>query len=297
MTFEQLSYFIATYEEGSFAMAAARLFCSASTVSKNVKALEKSLGSALFVPGKSPAIPTEFGHRFFVQARRAVAEYDALASLDPALCDSSVPLVTLAIASQPLRGNLIPSEPLLEFAQHHSNTELRVLYTSNGECSNVLAQGMADVAIALRPSSPGQYRSSRICSYHPLLLVSSSHPFSRQEAVRASQLDGRDIALPVDLGFFYRYVVREFEVAGIKPRFHSVEFTPSKHLSFLEQGGIFFVTPDPAVLEMFPDARVLPLEDEMATIRVDAISLRVPSTPASELLCRFLMEEVSGFSW
>lgn len=72
MTLQQLTYFIATAEHGSFNAAARALFCSQPAVSDPVRKLEGELGVELFVrQGRGLAL-TSAGRTFLAHARRVV---------------------------------------------------------------------------------------------------------------------------------------------------------------------------------------------------------------------------------
>lgn len=64
---------LAVEEHGSFTEAARHLFMAQSTLSRQVKALERELGSELFQRGAGRAAPTPHGRLFLVEARRVMA--------------------------------------------------------------------------------------------------------------------------------------------------------------------------------------------------------------------------------
>ncbi|HEY5989244.1 MAG TPA: LysR family transcriptional regulator, partial [Streptosporangiaceae bacterium] len=73
MTLQQLSYFLAAVEHGSFSAAAEALYIAQPSLSEQVKRLENELGVTLFVRTNRRLVLTEAGQLFLPSAQRAVA--------------------------------------------------------------------------------------------------------------------------------------------------------------------------------------------------------------------------------
>lgn len=71
---------LAVAEFGTFTAAAASLFMSQSTLSRQVGELERQLGVVLFFRGPARATPTASGHRFLREARKVLAAVEAAES-------------------------------------------------------------------------------------------------------------------------------------------------------------------------------------------------------------------------
>jgi DNA-binding transcriptional LysR family regulator len=69
-------YLVAVVDEGHFGRAAARLFVSGPALSKQVRALERKLGTELVDRSAHPVVPTDAGRRFLPEARAALAAAD-----------------------------------------------------------------------------------------------------------------------------------------------------------------------------------------------------------------------------
>lgn len=78
MDARQLRAFLAVYESGNITAAAQRLFVTQPSLSATLQQLEEMLGAALFERLPRGVRPTEAGVRLYPQARRLVAELDAL---------------------------------------------------------------------------------------------------------------------------------------------------------------------------------------------------------------------------
>jgi LysR family transcriptional activator of glutamate synthase operon len=78
MEMKQVKYFLTVAELGSFSAAADNLYISQSSLSKQIMAMEKELGVALFDRSKRSILLTEAGATFQKHARRLNDEYEDL---------------------------------------------------------------------------------------------------------------------------------------------------------------------------------------------------------------------------
>lgn len=69
-------YLVAVVDEGHFGRAAARLYVSGPALSKQIRALERSLGVELVDRSAHPVVATEAGRTFLAEARGALAAAD-----------------------------------------------------------------------------------------------------------------------------------------------------------------------------------------------------------------------------
>ena len=76
MTIQQLEYFLATAEHGSFSAAARSLYLTQPSISEQVRQLEAELGIALFARAGRGLVLTEAGRRFRPEAERVLADLD-----------------------------------------------------------------------------------------------------------------------------------------------------------------------------------------------------------------------------
>lgn len=81
ITLKQLRYFLALYEHRHFGRAAAASSVSQPALSVQVRELEGALGGALIDRGGKGMAPTPLGHEIAAQARRVIAETEALSRI------------------------------------------------------------------------------------------------------------------------------------------------------------------------------------------------------------------------
>ena len=81
MTLIQLEYIVAVDTYRHFATAASQCFVTQPTLSMQIHKLEQELGVKIFDRSKQPVLPTQSGVEIIEQARKVLAERDALTDI------------------------------------------------------------------------------------------------------------------------------------------------------------------------------------------------------------------------
>jgi DNA-binding transcriptional LysR family regulator len=158
----QLEHFLAVVEEGSFSRAAARVFLVQSSLSASLLALERGLGTELFIRGRRGAELTDAG-RAFLEPARAVLEgaeraRDAVAEVKGLLRG------TVRIASVFVPRSIDIVETIRRFREEHPDVEVRVLPADPKSMVELVADGQVDFAI-----TPRVERTSAALRFEPLV--------------------------------------------------------------------------------------------------------------------------------
>jgi len=189
MELRHLEYFLAVADSGGFTHAAKRLHVVQSGVSATIKALERELGSALFVRGPDEVTLTAAGRILLPRAREAVdaarAARDSVRQLDGVLY-GTVTLGTLTSI------DLIDQPGLLSAlrARHPGITvRLRTAVAGSAGLAQQLREGQLDVAFLSLPGPAPAGLRTRLLATAPLeLYVPSTHPLAGAGRVSVSQL-------------------------------------------------------------------------------------------------------------
>jgi DNA-binding transcriptional LysR family regulator len=153
----QIEHFLAVVEEGSFTRAAARVFMVQSSLSASLLALERELGTNLFIRGRRGAELTEAGQAFLEPARAMVDDAerarDAVAEVK-GLLRGSVRIATMPAAVPP-SVNLV--ETIRRFHEEHPGVHVHILPTDSKSMIDLVTDGQVDFAITprLEDTSPG----------------------------------------------------------------------------------------------------------------------------------------------
>ncbi|HEY0402064.1 MAG TPA: LysR family transcriptional regulator, partial [Blastococcus sp.] len=125
MELRQLEHFLAVVEEGSFTRAAARSYMVQSSLSASVLALERELGTNLFIRGRGGAELTDAGWTLLEPARAALADADrardAVAEVTGLLRGS----VRVAAVAMPRSCDL--AEAIRDFRDQHPGVDVHVI--------------------------------------------------------------------------------------------------------------------------------------------------------------------------
>lgn len=298
MGISQLEYFIATVEQGNFSAAAQHLIVSQPAVSKGVRSLEQEFHITLFERNKQTLTLTPQGRRFYSQAKKIMYELYKLHSIaDPLYASESVSHVTIANALQPFRGSLISEKFIENFKETYPEITVRTAPISQGEYPNALRNHVVDAAIVATTTdediSPAFFVQT-LLSYQPHILLRHDHPLARNASLCVADLSEYRIAIPYNLGSFYRAVKQQLTRPLRDIDFVALDFTHASHQKFLEDDGVIFVTPDPALKVLYPHHSFIPIRDKSLTLSINLVTLAEEASPATLLLQSFFATYTYG---
>jgi DNA-binding transcriptional LysR family regulator len=154
MELRHLRYFVAVAETLSFARAARALNLSQPPLSRQIRALEDELGTALFARTKRSVQLTPAGAALLPEARRLLREADGLKAGALRLAAGEVGTLALGFISVAAY-NLLP-ELAPEFRRRHPGVKLALQEATTDVLLAGLRQGDLDVGLVLPPvDAPG----------------------------------------------------------------------------------------------------------------------------------------------
>ena len=192
MELRQLSHFLAVAEERHFTRAAARVHLTQSSLSSSVRALERELGSDLFVRSTRQVELTEAGRALLPAARRTIAAAedgrDAVAAIRGLVRGH------LAIGAIQALGRMNLPALVARFHRRHPAVTLRIHHVGAAELVRHTADGEIDLAVVDLPLGPQGHRvRARTIATEPLqLAVAADDPAARRRRIRLSDLADRD---------------------------------------------------------------------------------------------------------
>ncbi len=149
MTLQQLSYFLAAAEHGSFSAAAETLFMAQPSLSEQIRRLEAELGVALFTRAARGLELTEAGRRLRPHAERALdAAREAAESVREVrdLAGGTVAFGTFGSAHHYLLGGLVQ-----DFRTRYPNVRVRVLGQNSVEVADAVREGRLEAGLVVLP--------------------------------------------------------------------------------------------------------------------------------------------------
>ncbi|MEV0239010.1 LysR family transcriptional regulator [Streptomyces sp. NPDC050674] len=196
-----LRYFVAVAEELHFTRAAERLYVSQPALSKQIRALERQLGTELFLRDRHGVTLTDTGTALLPHARGLLEAWEEAGAAVDAVRSARRAALVVGMSTSPVRGGLLPAIRS-RFTAAHPEASLRLRQVNWEDPSAGLADGTTDVAFVWLPL-PGQDRYDwTVVAEEPLMVaLPETHPLAGRAAVDfADLLDEPFLALPESTG-------------------------------------------------------------------------------------------------
>lgn len=286
MELQQLRYVVAIAEEKSFTRAAERCFVVQSSLSHQIKALEREVGAVLFARSSRRVELTAAGAEFLVHAR---------ASLDAA----ERAVAGAAAATGEVRGSLtvglIPTVTDIDVPAalgrfHRAHPAVTIRLTGGGSDAFVAAisTGRMDAAVLGLPDGPAPsgVRSRVLVRQRLVAVVHADHRLAGRRRLRLSDLAdetfvdfpaGSPGRLPSDLAF---------RAAGVR-REVAFEVMNAELMLALVRHGLVVAMLAPAVVPDDADLRTIPVVHSPTRVEYLAWSAFNP-TPAAQAFLEIL---------
>ncbi|MFC4949076.1 LysR family transcriptional regulator [Pseudonocardia sp. GCM10023141] len=175
MELRQLEYFVAVAEERHFTRAAQRSLVSQSGLSASIRALERELGSPLFVRSTRRVELTEVGRAVLREARRALA--GASAALDAAAAVQGLLRGSLAVGSEQCIAGVDVPAALARFRAAHPGVEVSLRHESSQALIEHVAANRLDAAfVAVTGPVPDTVLLSPVISTPMVVIAHADHP-------------------------------------------------------------------------------------------------------------------------
>jgi DNA-binding transcriptional LysR family regulator len=149
MTFQQLTYFLAAAEHGSFSAAADELHMAQPSLSEQIRRLEAELGVSLFVRARRGLTLTEAGRMLRPHAERTLAEArDAIEAVRGVrdLSGGTVAFGTFGSAHHYLLAGLIQ-----DFRTRHPSVRVRAVGQNSVEVADAVREGELEAGLVTLP--------------------------------------------------------------------------------------------------------------------------------------------------
>jgi DNA-binding transcriptional LysR family regulator len=158
----QLEHFLAVVGEGSFTRAAARVHMVQSSLSASLIALERELGTELFIRGRRGAEMTDAGRALLEPARAALEKIESAHHAVAEVTGLLRGTVRIATVFVPRSLDII--ETIRRFRTEHPGVDVQVLPADPTSMVDLVADGQVDFAI-----TPRVERTSAALRFTPLV--------------------------------------------------------------------------------------------------------------------------------
>lgn len=187
METRQLRHFLAVADHGTFTAAAQRLRISQPGLSTSIRALERRLGTTLFVRSRRRVELTDAGRDLYAGARRALATLEGVETRirrGPGVTKS-----TLSIGSIPLFGGLDLAALVSRFTAENPDVDMHVTVGMPRQLFAGLVDESIELAFATMPLEPLQdVRLTPLATYPMVLACPLGHRLAGREVVELDEL-------------------------------------------------------------------------------------------------------------
>ncbi len=192
MELRQLKHFLAVGEAGSITAAARNLRLTQPALSRQIKALEEELDTALLERGAHSITLTPAGEVLVAEARKLIRFSDAM-----------IEKVKSTASGEPLRVGYAPSLAgeflsiaIERFTQFHPRVRVSLYDWSSAEMRTGLANGKLDLIVAAPCTGLQEpIRWVALRDYGWQLVMHANHPLGKKEIVTAKDLSGQKLLL------------------------------------------------------------------------------------------------------
>ena len=170
MTLQQLSYFLATAEHGSFSAAARALYLTQPSISEQVRQLEGELGIALFARAGRGLVLTEAGRRFRPEAERVLADVDRARDAVAEVRDLRGG--TLGFGMFGAASAYLIADLAADFRRKHPEVRLRLVGLNSSEVADQVRSATLEAGLVVLPVDDAGL-DLRVARLEELVVVSS----------------------------------------------------------------------------------------------------------------------------
>ena len=188
MDWDRLRIFHTVAEAGSFTNAGARLNCSQSAVSRQIRALEESLKVSLFTRHARGLVLTHEGQELFATARDVVHRIDE--TQRSLMASRERPSGLLRVTTMVTFGAVWLTPHLEQFMTEYPDIDLQLILE---DADLDLSAGEADVAIRLHEPEQADLIQRPLATFHTHIYASPEYLDRKGTPITPADLDGHDL--------------------------------------------------------------------------------------------------------
>ncbi|MER9856368.1 MULTISPECIES: LysR substrate-binding domain-containing protein [unclassified Mesorhizobium] len=289
ITLRQISYFVATAEEGAISAAAAALGISQSAITESVRALELQTGVALFARHSKGVTLTYQGHQFLRHSRLILAAVaDAARAVDATKPESISGTLTLGVTS--LVAGYFLADVLAQLRRVFPKLVVKVVEEDRSFIEHLVVNGELQVALMLTSNLANQdaLESEVLVRSSNRVWLSAGHPLVARKQIALAEIAQEPvIGLMIDeMAQTCRGIWRP---TGLHPNIVLKTSSVEAVRSLVATGAGIAVLPDIAFRQWSLEGdrlEVRPLEDSVPTVDVGVVWRRgsMMAEPASVFL-------------
>lgn len=221
-----LRYFLAVAEELHFGRAAARLYISQPSLSNQIRAFERALGTDLFVRTSRQVELTPAGRALLEEAPLALAALERAA--ERARLAGEGIAGTVRLGYSPMAGYETLGAILAAVENDSPNVTVVASEGFSSQIPGRVLAGELDAGIALFPEPMRGVRTELLRTEPLAILLAEDHPLAGEDVISLASLENETLLLfPRELApTYYDRVVAACEQLGFQPRIRTFSDPP-----------------------------------------------------------------------
>ena len=293
MDIQQIQYFLEVVRSGNFSTAAENLYTTQSSVSKNIKSLEKELNTQLFDRSKRQIQLTEAGKLVLKDARSIVQSYEKLIHTV-----SSYQLQkedTLTIASIPVMAQYDITGLLADFQTAHPNIKLQIEESETTHICSRLKNHECDFIFTRKEYLDASCQSLDFYDDRLAAVVPLSHPFNKKKQISVSELRNENLLLLSKSTLHYDKITEICRQRGFEPR---VVYTGTHMDNILDlvskNHGISLLMQHAVEYLHHPGVAIIPLKEDFISAITLACNDYRQLSPAGKLFWDYAKSKITA---
>lgn len=194
MELRQLRYFLKAAETLNFSEASKELFITQSTLSQQIRQLERELGVSLFQRNSHEVLLTENGEHLLPYARKTIIDADTCVESMNDLKEMIGGTLNIGVT---YTFSPLLTDSLLDFMKSYPKVKLNIFYKPMTELMDMLQEREVDFVLAFKPTRRYEHIESHVLFNNRLtVVVNENHPLAGHKSISLSELERYDMALP-----------------------------------------------------------------------------------------------------
>ena len=292
-----VQYFVTVAETGNMTKAAAKLYLTQPTLSRQIAALEQTLGVTLFTRTKGGVELTEQGEVFYRQCQELLEAYNRFSSNAFSFRNMTVGKIEIGYGKQSevqvinLNNSFYQRYPNVEIGSHSiaGKSYYEELATRGCDCifmyEGELVPEDFDKGIA----------SVRVQDLEYRLLVSRANPLSEKDSVRLADLANEKFVFPDKLSYGHKYqrMYEDIRAYGYTPQIVDTAIYYMDYVMRCVYHNAVYLSPYIPVIGEYPQVKYLEIEDFDKKYEIDLVWMKNNKNPILSLYTEFAVEEIS----
>lgn len=286
MEIRQMRYFLATAEEMNITKAAEKLHIAQPPLSRALSALEKELGTQLFVRGRRHISLTAEGILFQHRCEQILTLTDKTTEEISAMKHGISGTLYLGIVEA--RGPVYTAEWIAGFGKQYPQVRYNLWSGNMDDLFSRLQKGLIDAALGLEPYDSEIYEGIPVGREPWVAIIPAGHPLAKEnrKTIPMRELEGEELIVSS----------RKSRLEEVRGWFHKFGTEPNVRVSVAHETSLFELVENGIGIGIFPASISGGAEGRKVVIRritdpgfmASYVLLTKKDRPQSELVDRFV---------